>query len=104
MASHRVYTDDQVLHLLLSLLMLHSHDTLSLLGNTSSTTFTGSLVLDTTSLHLVGKDLGAALLGLGLVDVLHENTLVLENITLRFLVKDMVEMLIDLSSLPILSE
>jgi len=40
------------------------------------------LVSDTTCLHLVGKDFCAVLLRLGLVDVLHEYTLVLENVTL----------------------
>jgi len=103
MASHRVYVEMHV-RLLLRCLLLHSCDTLSLLSNAGSTTFPGGLVFDAAGFHLVGKDFGAALLGLGLVDVLHENTLVLENVTLRFLVKDVVEMLIDLSSLPILSE
>ena len=45
------------------------------------------LVLDTASLHLVGKNLSTSLLGLGLVDVLHEHALVLENITLGLLVE-----------------
>ena len=36
-------------------------------------------------LHLVGEDLGAGLLGLGLVDVLHQDTLVLEDVTLGLL-------------------
>ena len=40
------------------------------------------LVLHTTSLHLVGEDLGTGLFSLGLVDVFHKNTLVLENVTL----------------------
>ncbi len=40
------------------------------------------LVLDTTSLHLVGQNLGASLLRLRLVNVLHQDTLVLEHITL----------------------
>ena len=48
------------------------------------------LVLHTASLHLVGKNLSTSLLGLGLVDVLHENTLVLEDVTLRFLVQGVV--------------
>lgn len=38
--------------------------------------------LDATCLHLVGKDLGAGLLGLGLVDVVHENSAVAEDATL----------------------
>lgn len=45
------------------------------------------LVLDTARLHLVGKDLGAGLLRLRLVDVLHEYTLVLEDVTLGLLVQ-----------------
>ena len=40
------------------------------------------LVLNAAGLHLVSKHLGASLLGLGFVDVLHEYTLVLENVTL----------------------
>ena len=48
------------------------------------------LVLDTASLHLVSEDLGTGLLGLGLVDVLHEDTLVLEDITLGLLVERVV--------------
>jgi len=47
-------------------------------------------VFDTASLHLVGEDLGTALLGLGLVDVLHQHALVLEDVTLRLLIEDMV--------------
>lgn len=47
-------------------------------------------VFNTASLHLVGEDLGAALLGFGLVDVLHQDALVLEDVTLRLLVEDMV--------------
>ena len=96
------------IHLLLRCLVLHSSDTLSLLGNTGSTALASSLnnksirivkqvstrnthpVFHTASLHLVGEDLGAALLGLGLVDVLHQDTLVLEDVTLRLLVEDMV--------------
>jgi len=46
-------------------------------------------VFDTASLHLVGEDLGTTLLSLGLVDVLH-HALVLEDVTLRLLIEDMV--------------
>jgi hypothetical protein len=49
-----------------------------------------NLVLDTTSLHLVGEHLGTSLLGLRFVDVLHQDTLVLEHVTLGFLVKGVV--------------
>lgn len=48
------------------------------------------LVLDTTSLHLVSENLGAVLLGLGLVNEFHQHTLILENVTLRFLVKGVI--------------
>ena len=48
------------------------------------------LVFDTTRLHLVVDDLGTALLCFCLVDILHQHTLVLEDITLRFLVQRVV--------------
>ena len=48
------------------------------------------LVLDTAGLHLVSEDLGTGLLGLSLVNVLHKNTLVLEDVTLRLLVERVV--------------
>ena len=56
-------------------------------GTRSKEIFMTNLVLDTASLHLVREDLGAGLLGLSLVDVLHEDTLVLEDVTLRLLVE-----------------
>ena len=40
------------------------------------------LVLDATSLHLVGEDLCTVLLCFGFVDVFHEHALVLEDVTL----------------------
>jgi hypothetical protein len=43
---------------------------------------------------LVGEDLGTGLLSLGLVDVLHQDTLVLEDVTLRLLVEDVVAIMI----------
>ena len=48
------------------------------------------LVLDTAGLHLVGEDLGTGLLCLCLVDVLHQDTLVLEDVTLRLCVERVV--------------
>lgn len=48
------------------------------------------LVLRTTSLHLVVEHLRARLLGLGFVDVLHQHTLVFEDITLGLLVQGVV--------------
>jgi len=43
---------------------------------------------------LVGENLGAALLGLGLVDVLHQHALVLEDVTLRLLVEGVIPVVI----------
>lgn len=40
------------------------------------------LVLDTAGLHLVVEDLGSGLFGLGLVDILHQDTLILEDVSL----------------------
>ena len=51
---------------------------------------TTDLVLNTTSLHLVAEDLGAVLFSFGLVDVLHEDTLVFEHVTFGFLVERVV--------------
>lgn len=85
---------------LLSCLLSHSNDLLTLLCHTLCTAFPGSLiiasistnrprppmvtdlVLDTTGLHLVGEHFCAVLLSFGFVDVLHKYTLVLENVTL----------------------
>jgi hypothetical protein len=56
------------------------------------------LVLGTASLHLVREDLGTGLLRLRLVDVLHQNTLVLEDITLGLLVEGVVAESIEIST------
>ena len=48
------------------------------------------LILDAARLHLVGKDLCAGLLRLCLMDILHQYTLVLEDITLGLLVERMI--------------
>jgi len=48
------------------------------------------LVLDTASLHLVCENLCAGLLGFSFMDVFHEHALVLEHITLGFLVKRVI--------------
>jgi len=53
-----------------------------------------NLVLDTAGLHLIAEDLGARLLGLGLVDELHEDALVLEDVTLGLHVQGVVAMLL----------
>lgn len=65
-------------------------DALPLLGKTLGLAGTHGLVLDATSLHLLLEVLGAQLLGLGLVDVLHEDTLVLESVTLGLEVEGVV--------------
>jgi hypothetical protein len=48
------------------------------------------LVLDTAGFHLVGEDLCTVLLRFSFVDVFHEHTLVLEDVTLGLLVKRVV--------------
>jgi uncharacterized protein YjbK len=45
-----------------------------------------NFVLDTTRFHLIREHLCARLLRFRLVDELHEDSLVLEDVTLRFLV------------------
>ena len=49
-----------------------------------------NLVFGTTSLHLVGNYLGAGLLGLGLVNELHQHTFVLVDVTLGLLVERVI--------------
>lgn len=61
-----------------------------LLGQPGSPPLPESLVLDTPGLHLLSQVLGSGLLGLGLVDVLHQDTLVLEGVTLDLEVKGVV--------------
>jgi len=95
---------DLIPHLLLDRFMLHSDDGLSLLSDTGSTTFTGSLVLDTASLSLVIDDFGTGLLSLGFMDIFHEHTLVLENVTLGLLIQDVVQVLVDLPCLSVFPE
>lgn len=66
---------DAMANLLLGLLVLDSRDGGSLLGDTLGAALASCLVLCSASLHLVLKNLGAGLLGLGLVDVVHKNAL-----------------------------
>jgi hypothetical protein len=53
-------------------------------------TYQTHLVLGAAGLHLVGEDLGTGLLRLRLVDVLHQDALILEHIALRLLVEGVV--------------
>ncbi len=48
------------------------------------------LILDAACLHLVGEDLCAGLLCLCLMDILHQHTLVLKDVTLGLLVEGMI--------------
>ena len=52
------------------------------------------------SSYLVSQHLGPGLLGLLLVDMLHEDTLVLESVTLGLQVQLVVQVAINLLSLP----
>jgi hypothetical protein len=80
---------------------LTSFELLSLLV---STTFTESLVLGTEDISLFSEGLSTDLLSLSLVDVLHQDTLVLETVTLGLEVKMMIQVLIDLTSFSVLGK
>jgi len=84
--------------------MLHCKNSLSLLRDARCTTLPNRLILDAASLHLVREYLCAGFLRLRFVNVFHQYTLVLEDITLRLLVEGVIEMLVYLSRLTIFSE
>lgn len=65
-------------------------DTGSLLGESERLPLSDGLVPGSSGLHLVSKGLGPELLLLGLVDELHEDSLVLEDVTLRLEVEGVV--------------
>lgn len=88
--------------LLLGLLKLDGVKTGSLLRQSGELPLSHSLVLDSSSLHLLSQVLGSVLLGLGSVDVLHENSLVLEGVSLSLEVERVVEVLVDLASFSVL--
>jgi len=73
-----------------SLLELDGVQTSPLLGQPGGLPLPHSLVLDTPGLHLLGQVLGSGLLGLGLVDVLHQDSLVLEGVTLGLEVEGVI--------------
>lgn len=74
--------------------MLDSDNGGTLLCQTLLSTLTHVAVTQTTGLHLVSEVLGAGLLSLGLVDVLHQDTLVLEDVTLALEVELVVAVVI----------
>ena len=73
-----------------------------LLGLLVGTTFTESLVLGTENISLFSKSLSTDLFSLSLVDVFHQDTFVLETVTLGLKVKMMIQVLIDLTSFSVL--
>ena len=73
--------------LLVLVLGLDGKEGSPLFGNPLGAALAEGLVAQTTGLHLVGKVLRPPLLGLGVVTVLHKNTLVLEHVTLRLQVE-----------------
>jgi len=92
-------------HLLLFFsLVFYGYNCCSLLFNSDRSTFTSSLVLHTSSLHLFSQILLSCLFGLGLVDVVHQDSFVFEDVTLGFHVQGVVEMPVDLASLTVLSQ
>jgi hypothetical protein len=72
------------------LLPLDLEETLPLAGESLGLPLSHGLVLDSSSLHLLLQVLGPELLGLGLVNVFHQNSLVLESVTLGLEVKSVV--------------
>jgi hypothetical protein len=64
----------------------------------------GGLVLHPACLELLLQGLRPRLFGLGLVDVLHKDALVLENITLAAQVQLVVQITVDFLSLPVLAQ
>lgn len=87
-----------------TLVVVGTEESLTLGGDTLGTTLTGSAGLDTVGLSLLGEDLSTGTLSLGLVDVLHKDTLVLEDVTLGLEVETMVEVLVNLASLTVLAK
>jgi len=81
---------EAVLNLLLGLLELDLVDTLPLLGESLGPPLPHGLVLDSSGLGLLLEVLGSELLRLGLVDVLHQDSLVLESVTLGLEVERVV--------------
>lgn len=75
-----------------------------LLGQSVGTSLPHRLVSHTAGLHLVGDVLASGLLCLGLVNELHEDSLVLEHVTLRLHVQVVVEVLVDLAGFTVLAQ
>ena len=83
---------------------MHLLTSFELLGLLVGTTFTESLVLGTEDISLFSKSLSTDLLSLGLVDVFHQDTLVLETVTLGLEVKVVIQVLVDLTSFSVLGK
>lgn len=73
-------------------------------GNTLSTTSALGTSLLTTSLSLGGEKLHTSLLSLGLVNMFHQDTLVLELVTLALKVQLVVQVTVDLGRFSIFSQ
>merc|ERR1719309_475017 len=83
------------------LLLEGSHHLLLLQGLSLFSPLTRLLHLVSSGIGLIGKHLGPGLLCLLLVNMFHEDTLVLESVTLRFQIQFVVQMAINLLSLPV---
>lgn len=75
-----------------------------LVGSTFKAALLDGLVAETEGLGLVSNQLGTGSLGLGLVDVLHEDALVLEDVTLHLHVESVVHVLVNFASLTVLAQ
>merc|ERR1712179_194870 len=103
MMIHKRNCSTMELHLLLAFfLFLVSQESFLFLGGLAVfSSFTSFANLKTAGLSLVGEHFAASLLSLLLVDELHQDTLVLENVTLGFHVQVVVEMAINFLGLTI---
>jgi len=91
--------------LLLGLNFLHlAGQRVSLGLDTFLSSLTGSLGLGTFGIHFILEDALTLLLGLGLVDMFNQRTLVLEGITFAQVVELVVEVLINLASSAVLNK
>merc|ERR1711973_563959 len=85
----------------LILLFVSREHLLLLLGLPVFPPLTGLLDLGSAGVSLISQHLGPGLLSLLLVDMLHEDTLVLESVTLSLQVQLVIQVAINLLSLPI---
>lgn len=93
----RCYLRLRLLLLCLGLLLRHAKHSVLLGLDASSATLTSGTATSTDSLGLLSQLVGTGLLGLGLVNEFHKDTLVLEHVTLALEVQFVVHVTVDLA-------